>query len=234
MRAIELVEPGRFEIREVPMPVPGRMDLLIRITRVGVCGSDIHLFRQGCIGDIRLTEPLVIGHECTGVVEAAGPGADAALVGRRVAIEPARSCGECRWCSSGLENLCPQCRFLGLPPVPGAMQDYLVHPARLVEPLPANVGDDGGVVLEPLAIAAHAIRLAKPAAGRSIAILGTGVLGSCVMMLLAARRDVRVVCADIAPDRLERARLMGAAETVLVPEDSCRRGCRSAAQGGGW
>ena len=203
-------------MREVPKPLPGPGELLIRITRVGVCGSDIHLFRDGRIGDIRLTEPLVIGHECVGVVEAAGPGADAAWVGRRVAVEPARACGECRWCAGGLENMCPHCRFLGLPPIPGAMQDYIVHPQHLVEPLPASVGDDAGVVLEPMAVAAHAIRLAKPKDGRTVVILGTGVLGSCVLMLLAARHRTRVVCADIAPDRLERARRLGAEETVLV------------------
>jgi L-iditol 2-dehydrogenase len=223
MKRILLERPGEFTVAEAEVPAPGPGEALVCIRKVGVCGSDIHLYQKGRIGEIVMEGPFVIGHECMGVVEAVGEGADDALVGRRVAVEPAIPCGECRWCVAGMCNVCPTVMFLGLPPTPGAFQEYLVHPAHLVEPLGDGISDAAGVVLEPLAIALHAVHLAKVRPGQRIAILGTGVLGTCVLSVLGLYRGLRVVCSDLLPDRLERAEQMGAAATVRPGEESDAR-----------
>ncbi len=218
MKQIVLEAPRRFAVREVPTPEPGPGEALLRMRKVGVCGSDMHLFRSGRIGDARMERPHVIGHECVAAVAAVGPGADQELAGRRVSVEPSMTCGRCHWCRTGLENVCPENRFLGLPPVPGAMAEYITHPARLCVPLPDSVGDEAGVVLEPMAIALHAVRLVRPQAGQRVAILGTGVLGTCVLALLGLRKGLRTVCVDLMADRLERAEAMGADATVCAEE----------------
>ena len=217
MKRIVLEAPERFAVQEVEAPRPGPGEALVRIGKVGVCGSDVHLYRDGHIGDIVAEGPVVIGHECMGVVEAVGEGVGGDLVGRRVAVEPARHCGRCRWCATGRRNMCPEMDFMGLPPTPGAFQEYLVHPADLLEPLPEAVSDEAAVVMEPLAIALHAVNLSRVQPGMSVVILGTGVMGTCVLMLLGLQRGARVVCVDLLPERLERAGEMGAATVRAEP-----------------
>ncbi len=211
MRQIVLESPRKFAVRDVEKPSPGPGEALVKVIMVGVCGSDIHLYRLGRIGAIEMTEPLVIGHESVGLVEKTGPGVPCDLVGKRVAVEPEIFCGKCRWCKGLQTNLCPGNRFLGLPPTPGAMQEYLVHPAHLLVELPENVSDDAAVVLEPMAIALHAVRLASIKGYERVAILGTGVLGTCVLELLGQYDGLHIVCADLLDDRLERVLSMGAA-----------------------
>ena len=155
MKSIVLTEPLTLEVQETERRQPGPGEALVRVHSVGICGSDMHLYRHGHIGAIVLSGPFVIGHECMGHVEEVGEGVDASLVGTRVAVDPAIPCGRCRWCLAGLYNVCPTLPFIGLPDRPGAFQEYIVHPAQWIEPLPDDVSDDAGVVLEPLAIAMH-------------------------------------------------------------------------------
>jgi len=227
-RQIVLEAPRRFAVREAPMPAPGAGQVLLRIRKVGVCGSDMHLYRCGRIGRIEMSGPLVIGHECAADVVEAGEGVDSEIIGARVAVEPAIFCGKCRWCAQGLVNLCPQARtrFLGLPPTDGAMQEYMVHPAHLVAPLPEEIDDKAAVMLEPMAIALHAVRLSKVAPGMRVVILGTGVIGTCVLALLALYRGLRVVAVDLLADRLERARVLGADAVVRAVEGERRSAAR--------
>ena len=219
-RQIVLESPRKFAVSETAIPAPGSGEVLLKVRRVGVCGSDMHLYRYGRIGRIEMSGPLVMGHECVADVAAVGEGVAADLVGARVAVEPAVSCGACRWCRAGLSNLCRQTRthFLGLPPTDGAMQQYLVHPAGLVAALPEEIDDNAAVMLEPMAIALHAVRLSKVAPGRRIVILGTGVLGTCVLALLRLYRGLHVVCVDLLADRLKRASAMGADGVVEARE----------------
>lgn len=233
-RQILLESPGKFVVRKTSLPRPGPGEALVRIRKVGVCGSDVHLWRLGRIGRIRMEGPLVIGHEAVGEVVEAGEGVSRDLAGSRVAIEPNVYCGKCAWCGGGRRNLCPEYRFLGLPPRDGAMQEYLVHPAHLLAKLPDGVSDEAGVVLEPMAVALHAVRLAKVAPGQKIVILGTGVLGTCVLALLGLDEGLRVVCVDLLEERLERARKMGAAATIAAVEGKGAEAARktTAATGG--
>lgn len=209
-RRVVLRAPRQLATDDVATPTPREGEALVRIGQVGVCGSDMHLYRHGGIGSIRLDGPLVIGHECMGEVVAVGPGVASELVGRRVAVEPAIPCGCCRWCERGQINVCPRGEFLGLPPRQGALQEYLRHPAALLMPLPGALSDAAGVLLEPLAIALHAIDLVSPAPGQSVAILGTGVLGTCVFELLRRREGLTLICVDRLASRLERVAALGA------------------------
>jgi L-iditol 2-dehydrogenase len=213
MRRIVLAGPGRLVVDEHAGPAAGEGEALVRIRKVGICGSDMQLFRHGAIGSIRAVAPFVIGHECMGDVVDVAAGMDTALVGRRVAIEPAVHCGGCRFCRDGRFNICTRGEFLGLPPRPGALQEQLSHPVSLLLPLPDGVSDESGVMLEPLAIALHAIDLVQPRSGQSVAILGTGVLGTCVLELLRHHGHAPI-CIDRLEPRLARAARLGAAATV--------------------
>lgn len=219
MRQIVLEAPRHFSIREVETSGPDIGEVLIKIKKVGVCGSDIHLFRDGRIGEIIVESPFVLGHECMGEVVEVGKDVERGLIGSRVAVEPAIFCGKCRWCKSGNTNVCPDIQFLGLPPTSGALQEYLVHPAHLVEPLPDSISDGAAVVVEPLAVALHAINLMKIRPGQRIVILGTGVIGTCVLSLLRLYKGVRIICVDLLSERLERAKEMGADGVVHVQKD---------------
>jgi len=227
MKRVLLKSPLNFVVEEAPMPAPGVGEALVRVTKVGVCGSDMHLYCLGKIGDIVMTKPLVIGHECVGVVAGVGHGVDASLVGKRVAIEPQLSCGKCRWCVGGTQNLCPYHTFLGLPPTDGAMQEYMVHPARFLEPLPDSITDEAGAAMEPMAVALHATRLVKIRPGQSVIVLGCGVLGTCALMLLRLYRGLNVVAVDVLPERLERAKALGA-KTLLAEPGSPQKVWREA------
>ena len=126
--------------------------MLVAVRSVGVCGSDVHYFQHGRIGDFVLRDPLVLGHEVSGRIVAAGPGADPGRLGRRVAIEPGAGCGRCPQCRSGRYNLCPDMRFFATPPVNGAFGEYVLARADLTFDLPDQVSDDAAALLEPLSV----------------------------------------------------------------------------------
>ena len=209
-----LAGPARFQADTAPTPPVGPGEALVRVRLTGICGSDVHVYRHGDIGGLQPPYPFVLGHECMGDVVDTGPGVDPGLRGRRVAVEPHVPCGDCRWCRTGRENVCPHDRFLGLPPCHGSLQEYIVHPADLLEPLPDHVSDAAGVMLEPLAIALYALRLAGIEPGQRVVVLGAGVLGSCLLLLLGLRRDVEVTAVELKQDRLDRAQSLGARHVV--------------------
>lgn len=204
----------------------GTDQALVKIRKVGVCGSDVHLYRTGQIGGARIEDSIVIGHECMGEVVDVGSDVERDLVGARVAVEPAISCGQCAWCQDGTPNLCPDVSFLGLPPKEGAMQEYIAHPACLLERIPDSVDDGSAVMLEPMAVALHAISLVKIRSGQSVVILGTGVIGTCVLSLLKQYHGLRIVCVDPIQERLQRALNMGAA-VVIRPDGDADRDAES-------
>ncbi len=204
----------QVECLSVSEPSPQAGDALVRVLQVGICGSDLHLFRDGAIGEARATLPFVLGHEAMGVVEEVASPEYERLVGKRVAIEPAIPCLRCEFCLRGDLNLCPNHLFLGLPPKAGAMQERIAHPAHLLEPLPDSLSDAEAVLLEPLAIALHAVDLGKVRTGTSAAILGCGTLGLCVLMILKQLGVYRLFCTDLLEHRLGLARELGADETV--------------------
>ena len=205
-----------FDIVEAPDPRPGAGEALVRVRSLGVCGSDLHMFKEGAIGGITIEDaggPFVPGHECMGVVEAVGADADDALVGKRVFIEPAINCTRCRWCKSGQPNVCPHHTFLGLPPQAGCMSELMTHPARLCEPLPDEIDDDTAVLLEPLAIATHSLDRVAPQASAPAVVLGAGPVGLTHVLLLARMGARPLIVTDVLDYRLELAAELGATHT---------------------
>ena len=213
MKRVVLTAPGRLEVQEAPVPRPGPGEALLRIRAVGVCGSDLHMFKEGAIGGISLTDaagPFVPGHECMGVVQDAGPGTDRSLVGRRVFVEPAINCRQCRWCLAGKPNVCPHHSFLGTPPRNGCLAEYMVHPAWLCQPLPDDVSDDAAVLLEPLAIALHSLERVAATVGQSAVVLGAGPIGLAHVLLLARAGAAPLLATDVLDYRAECAARLGA------------------------
>lgn len=205
-----------FSIAERPRPeLPGDM-VLVRIETVGICGSDLHLVRSGLYGGEEVPEPVVLGHEFSGVIEAIGSRVqDKRLaVGARVAVEPTISCGTCEFCLAGRDNICPKQRFCGMPPHPGGFQEYMLMPARNLYPVPDHLGPDAAMLAEPLAIAVHARRIAGIAGGETVAVVGCGSLGlliTKVFDLAGARVLLAVEPLDV---RRNLATRLGAAHAV--------------------
>lgn len=216
MKAALLTALREIEIRDLPDPVlSGPRDVLVRMGRVGVCGSDIHYYTTGRIGCQVVEYPFAVGHEGAGVVAEVGREVTRVRPGDRVAIDPAISCGECDQCRAGRAHTCRNLRFLGCPgQVPGCLTEAIVMPEACCFPIPDSMTLEEATISEPLAIGVHAVRLAGDVAGRSIAILGSGPIGLSVLIAARARGVGRVLVTDKIPERLAVAREVGADATA--------------------
>lgn len=214
MKVVYLTEPGKMEIVEEPVPEAGRGQVLVRIEYNGICGSDVHFFKDGRVGDCVLTDKFVLGHEVSGTVVKLGEGVEDLNVGDRVALEPGYACGKCEFCKSGRYNLCPDVKFFAAPPVRGALQEYVAHPADMCFKLPDNVSTMEGALVEPLAVGLHATGLGNVGLGQSVVILGAGCIGLVTLLSARARGASKIIVADLYEKRLEYAREMGADVTI--------------------
>jgi len=236
VRQAVLEKAGRFRLAEAPRPAAAPGQVLLRVKAVGICGSDLHLFREGRIGDVpieRAEGRFIPGHECMGVVEECGPGVDRGLAGARVAVDPMAHCGRCELCLKGHQNLCPDVIFLGHPPVPGCLQEFVTLRADQVAPLPAELSDDAGVILEPLGVALHAIRVGGLRPGATAAVLGSGPIGLCCTLLLSRMGISVVLATDLLDARLGLARELGARETLNASRDDAVAALRRLTSGRG-
>ncbi|GMW03258.1 MAG: sorbitol dehydrogenase [Candidatus Hydrogenedentota bacterium] len=177
MKAVQWVAPHTMRMVDIPKPLPLPHEALIRIESTGICGSDMHYFEEGRIGRTVLTEPLILGHEYAGIVEAVGSEADPSLVGKRVAVEPGIPCLRCEFCQKGHYNVCPTLTFPGMPPNNGAFAEYIAVHAAFCFPVPEEVSAAEAAMIEPLAVALHAVELARIIPGETVAILGLGPIG---------------------------------------------------------
>jgi L-iditol 2-dehydrogenase len=208
--------PGNFCLEDLPMPpAPQSGEVVIRVGAVGVCGSDLHTYSDGRIGDTVVKEPLVMGHEFAGTVETVGPDAldglhNPLVSGQRVAVEPGLPCWHCDRCEQGHPNLCRNLRFMGLWPEPGALQEYLVVPSRNCFPIPDHFTMDEGAMLEPLGVAIHAVDLGKIRAAQSVVVLGCGPIGLLIIRLAKLSGAMPVLAFDRFDWRLDAAKQFGA------------------------
>ncbi len=229
MQAARLYGARDIRIENVPEPAdPGPGQVLIAITSVGICGSDLHTYTDGRIGDTLVQSPVVMGHEFAGEVVKVGPDARDGLhkpmhAGQRVAVEPTVSCWHCEMCETGHPNLCPNHYFLGLWPHDGALQEYLVVEGRNCFPFPDSISNAGGALLEPLGVALHALDLGKPRIARSVAVLGSGPIGLMIMKLARLSGADPVYAFDRFPWRVEKAGHWGATGAWTVEEDPVKR-----------
>ena len=165
MRVSVLHAAGKLSVEERPVPVPGPHEVLVRISSVGVCGSDTHYYDHGRIGRFVVEAPLVLGHEASGTVVEVGAGVTDRHPGQRVSIEPGVPCRDCTQCLGGRYNLCPSMRFFATPPYDGAFAEFVVMPAPFVHPVPDSVSDDAAGLLEPLSVGIWGCRRAGVTAG---------------------------------------------------------------------
>ena len=166
MKVVRLHSTNDLRLHEEPTPVPGEGETLVHITAVGICGSDLHWFRDAGIGDVRLEKPLVLGHEFAGVI-VNGP-----RKGVRVAVDPAIPCNQCEFCLQGNPNLCPNIRFAGHGSQDGALCEYVAWPTVLLHPLPSTFSDADGAMLEPLGVAIHSLDLGNIKVGMTVGYFG--------------------------------------------------------------
>lgn len=209
MKVARLHGRGDLRLADEPPPEPGPGEALVRVTAVGICGSDLHWYDESEIGGIPLARPLVLGHEAAGVI-ASGPRA-----GTRVAIDPNLPCGACETCARGLGHLCQRVRFLGHSDTDGAMRELMTWPEERLVLIPDAIDDVAGAVLEPLGVAIHALRLADLRPGGTIAITGAGPIGQLLIRLAFVAGASTVVATDVLPHRVEAARAAGAVAELV-------------------
>ena len=198
----------------IPMPVMTDKDVLIRIEYVGICGSDLHYYETGAIGDYVVEPPFVLGHEPGGTVVEVGKNVKNLKVGDRVALEPGKTCGHCEFCKTGRYNLCPDVVFFATPPVDGVFQEYVAHEAALCFKLPDNVSTLEGALIEPLAVGFHAAIQGDAHLGQRAVVMGAGCIGLVSMMALKARGVSEVYVVDIMEKRLDKALELGATGVI--------------------
>lgn len=215
MTAVRLYGPRDLRVDQVPRPgLPGPGQALLRVTAVGICGSDLHSYLDGRIGDTVIQQPLILGHEFGAVVEAVGANAhdgnfEPLLPGTRVAVDPAQPCGRCEQCEHGHPNLCHRLHFCGSFPDDGSLCEYMIMPAHTCFPIPPTIDDAGAALLEPLGIAIHATDLAKIQLANSVAILGAGCIGLYLLQLARLSGADPVFIVDQFPWRLKVAERYG-------------------------
>lgn len=210
MAVAELVSYRSFRLREdTPVP-PAFGEVQVRVEAVGICGSDLHFFLDGHIGDVPAAYPQVMGHEPAGVITALGEGVAGWSVGDRVALEPPIYCYHCEWCMSGRHNLCESVRFFSSPGEPGFFRDHANVPAANLLALPASLSFDEGSLFEPISIILHSFRFGQPRMGETAAVLGAGPIGLCTIACLRLAGVKRIYSVEPVPERREMAVRLGA------------------------
>lgn len=213
MKVLRLHGPGDLRLADEPEPALPPGHSLVRITSVGICGSDLQWFAHAGIGDVRVDRPLVLGHEMAGIVEA-GP-----RTGQRVALDPAMSCGACADCRGGNPNLCGRIVFAGHAGQDGGLREKLTWPTQLLHPLAEHLTDADGAMLEPLGVALHAVDLAHLRQGMHVLVVGCGPIGLLIVRLARLAGASTVAALEPLAHRRKAAQRVGAAIAVERADD---------------
>ena len=210
MKVAVMLGIGKMGFEERDIPKVKDNEVLVKLEYVGICGSDLHYYETGAIGDYVVKPPFVLGHEPGGTVVEVGKDVKNLKVGDRVALEPGKTCGHCEFCKTGNYNLCPDVVFFATPPVDGVFQEYVTHEAGLCFKLPDNVSTMEGALIEPLAVGFHAAMQGGARAGQTAVVMGAGCIGLVTMMALKAMGVSKVYVIDIMEKRLQKALELGA------------------------
>ncbi|WP_212523351.1 L-idonate 5-dehydrogenase [Actibacterium sp. MT2.3-13A] len=234
MKALFVHSAKDLRLSDIPRTAPGPGEVRLRLSRGGICGSDLHYWRHGGFGTVRLREPMILGHEVAGHVVETGPGVTGLEEGQLVAVSPSRPCGDCPYCLQGLPNHCLNMRFYGsampFPHIQGAFREELV--ARAAQCVPADgLTPAEAAMAEPLAVCLHATRRAGEMLGKRVLVTGCGPIG--VLAIQAARRAgaAEIVATDITAAPLGFAKAMGADIVLNTAEDPEALAPYSAAKG---
>ena len=217
MKALLLSEYNQLDIADLPAPVPGTDEILVRVVACGICGSDVHGY-DGTSG--RRIPPIVMGHEAAGVVAAAGGGVSKFKPGDRVTFDSTVYCGQCEFCLQGEINLCNNRQVVGVScgdyRRAGAFAEYVVVPQRITYHLPEGLEFHEAAMLEAVSVALHAVRVSEMKGGETALVIGAGMIGLLTLQAAKAAGASQVLIADIDPTRLERAEKLGADATLLL------------------
>ena len=223
MKSIRLHGTGDLRIHDEPVPIAGAGEKLVRIKSVGVCGSDLHWFSEGEIGDAKLERPLVLGHEFAGETED----------GQRVAIDPAIPCGRCEFCERGHPNLCENLIFAGHGQHDGALREWMAWNEKSLFPIPDSISDAEGAMLEHLGIAIHSVDLGKIKAGMTVGVFGCGPIGLLIIQMAKLSGAANIIATDKLLHRVEAAKRFGASQAFLVGDSSQLSEIQAATDGRG-
>ena len=214
MKAAVLEEVGKIVIKDIEKPqvLPGHV--LIKIEYVGICGSDVHYYEHGRIGDFIVEKPIILGHECSGTIVETGEGVEKFAIGDKVVPEPGVACNKCNFCKTGKYNLCDSMTFMATPPVDGSFCEYLSYPADMVFKLPKNVSTKEAALIEPLAIGIYAAQRGNVFPGANVLVLGAGCIGLVTMLAAKAFGASQVIITDVLDNRLKAAEKLGSDFTV--------------------
>lgn len=218
MKVAVMTDIGKMAYIERDIPRTGDDEVLVKLEYVGVCGSDLHYFETGRIGDYVVRPPFVLGHEAGGTVAEVGKNVRDLAVGDRVALEPGKTCGRCEFCRTGRYNLCRDVIFFATPPVDGVFAEYVAHEAALCFKLPDNVSTLEGALIEPLAVGFHAAIQGGAHPGQIAVVTGAGCIGLVSMMALRALGVQKVYVVDVMQNRLDTALKLGADGVVNAKE----------------
>lgn len=220
MKAAHLIKAMHMEVHDdMDMPViePGKA--IIKMEYCGVCGSDVHFYKDGGCGNIKSPDNFILGHEVAGTVVAVAKDVTNLKVGDRVALEPGYPCGKCKLCRTGHYNICTSVRFFADPPTNGALQEYVSHPADMCFKLPENVSTLEGALVEPLAVGLYATEMGGVQLGDSIIILGSGCIGLVTLLSAKARGASKIVVVDLFEKRLAVAKRLGATDVINAKKE---------------
>jgi L-iditol 2-dehydrogenase len=206
MKVIRLHARADLRLHDESDPIPGAGEKMLQVKAVGICGSDLHWFAEGGIGDAQLEHPLVLGHEFAGITES----------GQRVAIDPAIPCRQCELCKQGHPNLCERVVFAGHGTQDGALREWMAWDERNLFPIPDTFTYIDGAMLEPLGIAMHALDLAHLEEGMTVGVFGCGAIGLLIVQLARLSRAANIIATDKLVHRLEAAGSMGATKAILA------------------
>jgi L-iditol 2-dehydrogenase len=210
MEAAVMDRPLSINIEKVSVPEPKDDEVLVKVHCIGICGSDVHYYEHGKIGRYEVKEPIILGHELSGVVAEVGKDVTNVSVGDRVAVEPGVTCGRCQYCKSGRYNLCPDVVFMATPPVDGAWAEYISIRSDFLFKLPDDISFEEGALLEPLSVGIHAMKRGKVGPGDRIFISGLGPIGLLTIEAATMFGVTEIYASDVVPLRREKALEMGA------------------------
>ena len=209
----------KIEAGQAPMPEVKADDVLIKVQAVGVCGSDLHYYAKGAIGDFVVEYPFILGHEAAGQIVAVGENVKNLKVGDRVCMEPGIPCMACEECLTGHYNLCKDVRFWATPPYDGVLCEYVAHPAAFTFKIPDNMSYTEGALVEPLAIGLHAANMGGVKLGQTVAIIGAGCIGLVTLLAAKAYGATQLIVGDVIDKRLAKAAEFGAITVNTANED---------------
>lgn len=214
MRASVLLAAEKIELQERPVPAPAPDEVLVKVTAVGVCGSDVHFFKEGRLGDWVVEEPLVLGHEAGGTIVAVGSGVNPARVGERVSIEPQHPSTTSRETLRGAYNLDPEMRFYAIPGTDGAFQEYVTIQSHFAFAISGAVSDDAAGLMEPLSVAVATAQKAGFTVGSRVLIAGGGAIGVVTAQVAAAHSASEIIVSDVSAERRDLVRSFGATRVI--------------------